>query len=261
MVVTENSLVLRQQALIDNPDARLPVCLVLDVSKSMQAIVSGDTQQTGRTQEMDGKVFKVVTGSNLVTRLDELNSGITQFFGELLDFPATKRAAEVCVVAFAGTAEMVKDFEPLSDDHRNIRLSSTTSQDGTSLGHGVATALKLLDQRKENYKSAGVDYYQPWLVVMTDGEPTDDTHYEIANDIRSRVEDKKLSVFPIAIGELLDTRHLSSISPKRDPIKLKGTKFKTFFEWLSKSMAKVSVSVPGEDVPIDTDGLKGWASL
>jgi uncharacterized protein YegL len=254
------ALILRQRALIENPDARVPICLVLDASHSMSGIVSGDTRDTGRRESRDGTDWIIVEGENIVTRMDELNAGLSQFFQELLEDASARRAAEVCIVAFAGDAEIIRDFEPLSESLLGTNLE-VSDQGETSLGRGVELALQLLDQRKNEYKTAGVDYYQPWLVVITDGQPTDDSHRRIAPEIRKLVESKKLTVFPIAVGGLDDLSELAVISPGRRPLKLKGTKFRELFQWLSKSVARVSSSIPGENVPLDKDGLADWAEL
>ncbi len=255
-----NALILRQRALIDNPDARVPICLVLDASYSMTGIVSGDCRDTGRRENRDGTNWRIVEGDNLRTRMDELNDGLAQFFKELLEEASARRAAEVCIVAFAGDAEIIRDFEPLSESHLGIRVE-VTNQGETSLGRGVELALRLLEQRKNEYRTAGVDYYQPWLVVITDGQPTDDTHRRVEPEIRRLVEAKKLTVFPIAVGELDDISQLAVISPGRKPLKLQGTKFRELFQWLSKSVARVSGSIPGESVPLDKDGVCDWAEL
>lgn len=255
-----NSLIIRQKSLIDNPDARVPICLVLDASYSMSGIVSGETRDTGRTLNKDGTNWKIVEGDNLVTRMDELNAGLKQFFSELLDDKSAKRAAEICVVAFAASAEIVLDFAPLNQSMTDTTVK-VTDQGQTSLGKGIELALDLLDRRKEEYQNAGVDYFQPWLVIITDGQPTDETHKTIAPDIAERVKNKKLTVFPIAVGELQDVSQLALVSPGRRPLKLKGTKFKEFFEWLSKSVARVSSSIPGETVPLDKDGIDDWGTL
>jgi uncharacterized protein YegL len=260
MTTQAKALILRQRALIDNPDARVPICLVLDASHSMSGIVGGDYKSTGRTEHRDGTDWDIVEGDNLVTRMDELNAGLEQFFHELLDDPSARRAAEVCIVAFAGEAEIIRDFEPLNETHLGSKLEVTT-QNETSLGKGVELALRLLEQRKNEYKTAGVDYYQPWLVIITDGVPTDKSHHAIAPKVKELVDDRKLSVFPIAVGALSDLTQLAVLSPGRKPLRLKGTKFREMFQWLSKSVARVSVSIPGEHVPLDRDGLEDWATL
>jgi len=231
-----NALVIRQKALIENPDPRVPICLVLDASGSMNTTTSS------------GK-----------TRLEELNSGLHQFIRELLEDTNARRSAEVCIVAFSNDAELIRDFAPLTPQHLDTAIISCDGR--TSLGRGLKLALASLDRRKTEYQNAGVDYYQPWLVVITDGEPTDSAHLEIAADITERVQNKKLSVFPVAVGDVSDLSQLAVVSPARPPIRLKGARFRELFEWLSKSVARVSSSIPGESVPLDKKGIDAWGEL
>ncbi len=252
------SLVLRQKALIDNPTPRVPICLVLDASGSMDTVISGNYRQTGRTTVKDGETYNLVEGET-VSRMDELNRGLRQFMTELLSDSNASQSAEICLVAFSGEAELIKDFAPLSPDMETIQVKSTGG--GTSLGKGVKLALQQLDRRKDEYQRAGVEYYQPWLVVITDGVPTDTTHHEVAADIAARVQKKKLSVFPIVVGDVADLAEFGRISPSRPPIRLQGAKFCELFEWLSKSVSRVSSSIPGEVVPLDKKGIDAWGAL
>jgi len=71
----------------------------------------------------------------------------------------------------------------------------------------------------------------------------------------------KLVIFPIAIGPAADVSTLAMFSKKRKPLRLKGLNFRDFFEWLSKSVSRVSQSRPGEKVQLDVDGIKGWAEI
>jgi uncharacterized protein YegL len=226
----------------------------------MSVIVSGNTRDTGRREIRDGIEVRIVDGDNLVTRMDELNAGLAQFFQELLEDPSARRAAEVCIVSFASNAQIVRDFQSLNESHRTTKLKFSEEEE-TSLGKGVELALNLLDQRKTEYQQAGVDYYQPWLVVITDGKPTDDTHRKLAPEMERRVKEKKITVFPIAVGGVEDLSELAQISPGRKPLRLQGAKFRELFQWLSKSVARVSSSIPGEHVPLDKDGLDDWATL
>lgn len=47
----------------------------------------------------------------------------------------------------------------------------------------------------------------------------------------------------------------------RSPLKLKGLKFREFFEWLSQSVSTTSQSIAGESISLDFEGIKGWAEL
>ena len=126
------------------------------------------------------------------------------------------------------------------------------------MGEAVMTALDLLENRKEEYRNAGVDYYQPWMVLMTDGIPTDDIT-EASYRIGSLVENRKLTVFPIGIGDA-DMEVLAKLGGGRKPLKLQGLRFAEFFTWLSRSVTRVSQSIPGEKVQLP-EGLESWAEL
>ncbi|POE19106.1 hypothetical protein BV923_20395 [Pectobacterium odoriferum] len=219
--------ILRQEDLVENPTARVPICLVLDVSGSMHG-----------------------------NPIQELQAGVGMFFDAIRKDEVAQYAAEICIVTFSNSAHKALDF--MSIDRQDI--PPLTAGGNTSLGQGVIMALDLLDARKEDYKRAGVDYYQPWMVVMTDGEPTD--NIAIASSrIKELVDSKKLTVFPIAIGSEANIQILSSLSPNRPPLKLKGLNFSEFFIWLSRSVSRVSQSTPGESVQLDVAGISAWGQV
>ena len=254
-----NDLIIRKQALIENPTPRVPICCVLDASGSMSEVVGGDFVSTGRTIEKDGKIWDIVSGG--VTRLNEMNQGLGVFFKALENDQIARYSAEISIVAFAGDAEMVLDFMPLDNIPKNISIEEADLDD-TSIGKGVSLALELLDRRKAEYKEAGVDYFQPWLVLMTDGKPVnDDSYIKVSRIVSDRVNQKKLVVFPISVGPEADMDILALFSPAFTPLKLKELKFKEFFNWLASSVSAISQSTPGENIKLDIEGIKGWAEI
>lgn len=222
-----NELIVRQQDLVENPSARVAICLVLDTSGSM-----------------DGPPIQ------------ELNEGVDLFFKAILNDDVARYSAEISVVTFGGSVETVLDFMSIE---RQVR-PSLSAAGNTPMGAGIVEALNLLQARKEEYGRVGVDYYQPWMVLMTDGAPTDDISLA-ATKISQLVSARKLTVFPIGIGAEADMSTLRKLSPTRPPLRLKGLNFPEFFEWLSKSVSKVSQSTPGEDVPLDVSGIAAWGSV
>ena len=169
-------------------------------------------------------------------------------------------SAEVSIVTFGGNAQCIADFASLELQSNPPILYPNGM---TPMGEAVNLGLDLLEQRKKEYKDRGVDYYQPWLVLMTDGAPNGDAE-ELSRAIHRTVDlvnQKKLTVFPIGIGDEADMSILAQFSPKRPPLKLQGLKFQEFFAWLSKSVSKTSQSTPGESVKLDIDDIKGWAEL
>ena len=162
--------ILRREDLVNNPTARVPVCLCLDISGSMQ-----------------GKP------------IDELNEGVRLFYDTIKDDEVAAYSAEISIVTFGGTkAEYMADFASLQLQPNPPVLFASGL---TPMGEAVNMGLDLLERRKEEYKDAGVDYFQPWLVLMTDGIPNGKPE-ELTRAINRTVElvnSKKLTVFPIGI--------------------------------------------------------------
>jgi uncharacterized protein YegL len=42
------------------------------------------------------------------------------------------------------------------------------------MGAGIEKALDMIEARNAIYRASGVAYYRPWLLIITDGAPTDD---------------------------------------------------------------------------------------
>ena len=219
--------ILRQQELVENPTPRVPICLVLDVSGSMYG-----------------------------EPLAELQSGIKMFFDAILNDDVARYSAEISIVTFGGVARKALDF--YSIERQEIPVLKADG--GTPTGEAINLALDLLEARKTEYRNAAVDYYQPWLVVMTDGGATDSTS-TAETRIGQLITEKKLTIFPIAIGGSADMAQLQRLSPGRRPLRLQGLNFKEFFLWLSRSVSKVSQSTPGNEVKLDVEGIKDWGSV
>lgn len=223
-----NELAINETDLFENPTPRVPIVLCLDTSWSMSGLP-----------------------------IEKLAEGVNLFYRSISEDEFARRSAEICVVTFGnGGVQRAAEFAPVE---RPPNL--TFSADGTTpMGEAVSVALDNLEDRKQKYKARGVDYFQPWLVLMTDGAPTDNTD-EAVEHINTLLEQKRLSVFPIGVGQQADMEVLAKFSPGRDPLRLRGLEFRNFFEWLGKSVQKVSGSTPGERVPLDIEGIKGWAEV
>jgi uncharacterized protein YegL len=212
--------------LIENPTPRCPCMLVLDVSGSM----SGDP-------------------------ISLLSKGVNQFIQEVCQDDFARFAVEVGIITFGSTVDEVTPIQSILG--LNIPVFSAMGR--TPMGEAVSKAIEVLEIRKKQYQKHGVPYYQPWIVLMTDGEPTDE-YSRAASLVRELAEDKKMLVFGIGIGDKCNLNKLGEFCPAdRPPKKLAQYKFKEFFKWLSQSMAKVSVSTPGTHFELPS--TKGWDSI
>lgn len=193
--------------LFQNPSPRCACMLVLDTSGSMSG-----------------------------APIQELNQGLQAFVEAVQEDEMSAYSVEVGVISAGGTVR-----EELSFTTANaIREVSPLVADGiTPLGAAVELALRRLEERKAAYKRAGVAYYQPWLVIISDGEPTD-SWQAVAQQTSALSQQRKLVVMPVGVQQAnMATLGQFSSRPAKH---LAGLKFREFFEWLSASMSRVSAS-------------------
>lgn len=206
----------------DNPEPRCPCVLLLDTSGSMAGMP-----------------------------LMQLNEGVRTFKEELLEDPLATKRVEVAVVTF-GPVNVVSDFHTVP----NFNPHELETTGDTPMGAAIKTGIDLVSKRKKEYKEGGVAYYKPWIILITDGAPTDE--WESAAEIVKEGEAKKSFAF-FAIGvEGASMEILRQISV-RQPLKLKGLMFREFFLWLSASMKMVSAKNPGNTINLLPPS--GWTEL
>lgn len=236
-----NTFEIRESDLISNPSTRLPICLCLDASPSMS-----------------GNPSWGAAPGTVGVPIDELNEGVKTFYAALREDPVAHRSAEIAIVAYSSERVVVRNFSTIGDENPPV---ITLHGEGTHIGRAVEQCLDMLEARKREYSAAGVEYYQPWLVLMTDGRPTDLSHTQAGPRAAGLVGDRKLTVFPIGVGSGADLSTLALFSPRTQPVKLKEMRFAEFFEWLSSSVSCVSRSQVDQGVALDTGAMKGWAEI
>jgi uncharacterized protein YegL len=207
-------------------DPRCAVLLLLDTSASM----SGDP-------------------------IAELNAGLREFSKVMADDALAARRCEVAVVAFGGSVQVVQDFEVVA----NMGALPTLAASGdTPMGAGIARALDMITQKKEQYRQEGRAQYRPWVFMMTDGCPTDDVNAVIP---RIHQGDAKKSFLFFAVGCFsADMARLKQIAPpSTPPVYLRGADFRGMFKWLSDSLSAVSSSTVGQHVALPA--VTNWGQI
>ena len=177
--------------------------------------------------------------------IDELNEGLRAFGEALMSDAQASGAADVCVINFNTEVTVEVPFSSAVDF-----VAPTLSAGGlTALNEAIITGLDAIEQQKATYRQLGVDYYKPWLFLLTDGSATDtefdaDAHQRLAEALANR----KVNFFPMGIGADADIRALKSYTANGNGAVLKAEKnhFKEAFVWLSSSMAVPIKSQVGE---------------
>ncbi len=244
----------KEEDLVLNTATRIPVCLCIDASASMNKVTGNGGVDTGRRQFRDGKQWVVLSGGD--TLMKEMVKGVNKFYDSIRENQQANLSCEIAVVSFSDDAQCIEDFSPVSCKQA---FTSPKTGDLTSMAKGVEMALDLLETRKSEYKENGVEYHQPWLVIFTDGDASDDVT-NVQAKVKQLESESKLSVFTFALAEEVNKETLSGFS-RRKPLSIKNDKFEEFFEWLGKSVSVVSTSRIGEKIKLDTSTLDDWAEL
>ena len=208
-----------------NPDPRCAVVLLLDTSGSMG-------------------------GQPII----ELNQGLVTFQQELSQDNLASRRVEVAIITFDSSVNIVQNFVTV-DQFNPPYLSATGS---TAMGQAIETGLNLLESRKADYKNNGIEYYRPWVLLITDGSPTDNWQ-NAAQMVRQFAANKKVQFYAVGV-QGADMNTLSQIAPTNiPPLMLQGLNFQALFEWLSSSMSTVSASKPGDQTALAP--VNAWAVI
>lgn len=212
--------------LIENPSPRCPVALVLDTS-----------------------------GSMIGEPIEQLNAGAQLFIEEVKRDDLARWSVDLAVFTAGGQVDCLLDFTGVE---QIAGIAPLQASGDTPLGEATRQALLQLERRKQEYRKTGVPYYQPWLVIISDGVPTDPSWQDAAQQARDLSTSRKLVSLPIAVNGA-DLRKLSEFS-SRPAIPLDGLRFREFFLWLSASMARVSAST-SSDASISLPPMDSWGSI
>jgi uncharacterized protein YegL len=195
----------------ENPEPRCPVVLLLDNSYSM------------RDQP-----------------IKELNEGLVTFKQSIEEDKLATLRIDLAIITF-GPVKMCQDF--VSIDQWIPQQYS--AEEDTPIGKAINYALDIIENRKRVYKKNGIQYYRPWIFLITDGEPTDDWQ-PAAQRLKKDFSDKKIQFFAVGVKKA-DMKILEQITPDPNfpPVALNGLDFNSMFKWLSASLSSVSHSTLG----------------
>lgn len=209
-----------------NPEPRCPCLLLLDVSGSM----AGDP-------------------------IKELNAGLRSFRDEIVSDELAAKRVEIACITF-GPVNVATEFEVASV----FEPPWLKALGETPMGAAISTAVELVRLRKEAYRANGIAFYRPWIFLLTDGAPTDEWT-NAAAQVKDGEAARAFAFFAVGVGGA-NMEILRQIAV-REPLRLKGLKFRSLFQWLSNSMKSISRSTPGDDVPLKnpSQGPDGWASI
>jgi len=199
-----------------NKDQKCPVVLLLDTSGSMAG-----------------------------QPIDELNKALVKLKEDILNEPTLSSRLEIGIVAFDDDARVERaiDLVTPETDLPILNVGGTTN-----LVAGMNKAIEIVSDRKSFYKSNGEQYYRPFIVLFTDGAPTNTPEEieQLDQTIQQMSDEKRFVFLPFGVGGA-DMQLLSKLAAQTEDQRLKGkavayqmtneTKFSGVFEFVSASIS------------------------
>lgn len=192
---------------------RLPICFCLDVSGSMEG-----------------------------NRIKALNKSVETFFNTIKRNEIARISVDVSIITYGNDIDIIQGFAPINKMEAPIVKVKKYSY--TPIGQAIITALKLFELRKAGYKERAQKYFQPWLVIITDGKPegagSAEAFETAVRELNTLEEDEKLLVFNIGVGKDVDLESLKRLSIRRKiPIKANENDLEKYFEFLGASSTRI----------------------
>jgi len=175
---------------------------------------------------------------NANNAIGKLNQGLQDFKAQTMQDETTRDRLELAIVTFNSDIDVV--MEPTLITEAEMPTLKASGQ--TQIVSAIERAQQVVEQRKDYYKSKGLTYYRPWIVVMTDGDPYPEGQDldSIASKIQDDADHKKYVFFMIGVGDDVKDAVLAKLTTSQFPaMRMDAVNFAEFFTWLSASVSNV----------------------
>ncbi len=197
------------------------------------------------------------------TKIAELNEGLNILSTELLEDDLASKRIDIAIVTFGKGVNVVSEFVGISE------FSPPVLEAGgyTPMGEAILKGIDLIEARKAEYREIGMDYYRPWIFLITDGQPTDmrrgdDMWERVLQAVHSGEEEKKFLFWALGVDQANMALLREISAPSRTPLQLKEARWGEMFLWLSRSLARISDSRIGEQISLENPTAPdGWGVI
>ena len=175
---------------------------------------------------------------NADNAIGQLNQGLQTFKSQIMNDETARDRLEIAIVSF--NSEIKVELQPSLISE--IEMPTLKASGQTQLVRAIEEAQQGIKDRKDYYKSKGLTYYRPWIVVMTDGDPypANQDIDGIAQKIQEDADAKKYVFFMIGVGNEVHDDVLSKLTTSQFPaMRMDAVNFAEFFQWLSASATVV----------------------
>ncbi|MBM7557791.1 vWA domain-containing protein [Halanaerobacter jeridensis] len=216
---------------------------------------------TTNTNDRFNLVFVVDTSGSMTGDIEELKQGLQTLEKEAKNDPKIQNKVRFAVVEFGGKVNVLHPFTDMANyQSPGDKLSAGG---GTPQGQAVNLALEMIEEDKEKYRTKGIGYHRPFVVVLTDGKPNGEDFQKSVNNVVAAANQDKVVFFGLGV----DSADMEKLKKYREGVKedhkknvriakVKNKQFEGVFKLLSNSMSSKSQSNDTEEQHDVTEGTE-----
>jgi len=181
-----------------------------------------------------------------------LEKGLAAYREFLSQDEEAKVIVETCIITFSDEAKVVHPFSSVEEIPETVEMKAGG---WTAMGAALDLGIQQIEDRKQYYKDEGVDYYRPFLILITDGAPTDLKTKTRFDEMKAKIQDgaknRKFTPLFFGTGKANFEKLKDLVGESGQVTGIDGARFEEFFVWLSKSVSGIKNSKPGEVIEFE----------
>lgn len=223
----------------------LPVLLLLDVSGSMGEIIDDrGIIDTGRTEFVDGKLYRVVEGGT--ARIQILNECCRKMIDTFVAEARSEIEVECAIITFGQAVRLHFPLTPVTA----INWEDMEADGDTPMGEAFRFAKQMIEDKNMIPSRA----YRPAVILVSDGCPTDSWQQPLQSFI-SEGRSSKCDRMALGISDKADLHVLESfVEGTNNPVfsAEDADKIHEFFKFVTMSVRVRTQSTNPNTIPILT---------
>ncbi len=173
--------------------------------------------------------------------MKKVNDGMAAFLEKTNSDTLSRDAADICIVSFGDTAQLVSDFGTAEEALRNLRAQPILPVGAnTVLAAGVNMTLDHLAAHQAQLSAVNNNSYIPWLIIISDGDSTErpaDVN-AAAERVRKLLRAHELKTMCLNIGS--GSNNLPAFTLDGKVGRLDNLRVTDFFDMLSRNVSSAS---------------------
>lgn len=173
--------------------------------------------------------------------MKKVNDGMAAFLEKTNSDTLSRDAADICIVSFGDTAQLVSDFGTAEEALSNLRAQPILPVGAnTVLAAGVNMTLDHLAAHQAQLSAVNNNSYIPWLIIISDGDSTErpaDVN-AAAERVRKLLRAHELKTMCLNIGSGSNSLPAFTLDGKVG--RLDNLRVTDFFDMLSRNVSSAS---------------------